>query len=387
MCGIIYIKSANSGRRVGKTVLKRYEVQKSRGSDGFGFLSIKDGKINDYVLKEKEGEIRQHVKSCDSSEILFHHRFPTSTPNLYEAAHPIEVDNPTLKYKYYLAHNGVITNAKELFEVHNKLGFVYSTEIRKETRIVTRDRTIHESIELKFNDSESLAIELARYVEGFSKKIDTRGAVAFVMWQVDRETNEQVKVFFGRNEGNPLYVEKNNELFILKSSSQNGDEVEADKMFFLDPKKNVVVEMAKVDIGYYFSYKKPDYQSPKSDDSYKGTSAGFTGNRNLPARVDVIPNRTLDWDDEKEIKPKRHELPGDDYSTAVEDELNDLEISKVKYQNEMNDASKELVSMSSVKDDQDRYFELLAIIDECRDCIRDIDQEIDQVYQRYYDNN
>lgn len=396
MCGIIYIKSSNASRRVGKTVLKRYEVQKHRGSDGFGFVSIKDGIVSDYVLKEKEGEIRHHVKSSDTSEMLFHHRLPTSTPNLYEAAHPIEVDNESLKYKYYLAHNGVITNAKELYDTHKKLGFVYGTEIRKETRIVTRDRQMHESVEIKFNDSESLAIELARYVEGLSKEISTRGAAAFVMWQVDRKTNEQVKVFFGRNEGNPLFIEKNNDMFILKSSLQNGDEVEANKMFFLDPKKNIVVEMAKVDIGYFFSYKKPDYSGfNKSDESYKGTSAGFTGRQSnhlgLPSRTDITEDeKTLVWVDEEgesSVRPKVHSLPGDQFSETIEDELNELEIKKAEVQTEMDKASKELVSLKSVSGEQDRYFELLGIVDACRDDIREINREIDEVYERYYSNN
>lgn len=392
MCGIIYIKSSNVSRRVGKTVLKRYEVQKHRGSDGFGFIAMKDGKVSNYVLKEKEGEIRQHVKNEDTSEMLFHHRLPTSTPNLYEAAHPIEVDNESLKYKYYLAHNGVITNAKELYTAHQKLGFSYCTEIRTETRVVTRDRQIHKSVEIKFNDSESLAIELARYVEGLSKSIDTRGAAAFVMWQVDRKTGEQVKVFFGRNEGNPLHIEKNNEMFILKSSMQNGEEVEPNKMFFLDPKKNVVSEMAKVDIGYFFSYKKPDYSGfDKSDESYKGTSAGFTGNKSnhlgLPSRTDINKDqKTLVWvEDEPEVK--RHAFPGDDYSQGIEDELNDLEVKKSENQIEMNNASKELVSLRSVSSEQDRYFELLGIIDTCRENIKDIDKEIDDLFEKYYQNN
>lgn len=390
MCGIIYGKG-NNGVRISKKIMKLYDKQRSRGSEGFGYVASKNGVIQEHVLKEKEADIRHMIKDSDANEILYHHRLPTSTANLYEAAHPIEVENDSLKYRYYVAHNGVITNSKELYETHNKLGFTYSTELRKETRIVTRDRAIHDSVEIKFNDSESLAIELARYVEGLSKEIGTRGSVAFIMLQVDRETAKTVKVFFGRNTGNPLYIEKNNHLFILKSSSENGIEVEVNKVFAFEDDK--ITEFAKVDIGYHYKYE-PTYvpNNWNNNSGYKNTSAGFTAPQ-LPMKVDMQEKaRTLSWveDEEREkviasLRSTVHVLPGDTETSAkYEAKLEQLQSEKDELEAEQAENTKALRDISNVRDGSDKYWELIGIADELRTRIKEIEDEIDGIYEMFY---
>lgn len=378
MCGIIYAKSR--GRNVNKLVLKRYEAQKARGSNGFGYVSIKEGKLAEHILQEKEHDIRKLVKDNFTHEMLFHHRLPTSTANLYEAAHPIEVDNDSLKYKYFVAHNGVISNSKELYDKHIKLGFQYTTELRKETRIITRDRQIHDSVEVKFNDSESLAIELARYVEGISDSIDTRGSVAFVMFQISKEDASLVRVFFGRNDGNPLNIERNNEFFVLKSSSQNGEEIETDKIFVLDPKTDKVAVYKEVPIGSYYSYKPSKSYKDYTYDDYKSTNTGFT------AALPAPKEQKLEWEEDDEPKRTYHQLPGEGALCELyEDKLNDLETEKLSLQYDLKETNDKIISLKNVRENAE-YFDLLYVRETITEEIEEIDKKINKVYQDFLDS-
>ncbi len=387
MCGIIYVKS-NNGLRVSKKILKLYDKQRSRGSDGFGYVAIKNGIIKEHVLREKEHEIRQVIKDSDANETLYHHRLPTSTQNLYEAAHPIKVDHPSLKHVYYVAHNGVITNAKTLYDAHKKEGYEYTTELRKETRIVTRDRSIHDSVEIKFNDSEALAIELARYVEGLSKEIGTRGSVAFIMLQVDRNTGKTLKVFFGRNTGNPLYFTKNNDMFVLKSAAEGGKEVEENNIFMLE--NNEISLFAKVDIGYHFKYE--PYKYPSSD--YKSTNYGFTSHQDTTKQQDKL--NFDDYDDYTYVPEKKltlpkptvfHGLPGDtELSNKYELQLEKLQRERDNLEEESKENTQKLKEITNIRED-DTYWDLIGRAEEIRLRLEEIDQEIDKIYELFFDSN
>ena len=107
MCGIIYAKS-KKGKPVKNIVWQKYLGQKHRGDEGFGFVAIKDGIATIYKA-EKEKTIKDLIGRVDADEILFHHRYPTSTPNIVQATHPIEVHLRKAKYKYCVVHNGVIS--------------------------------------------------------------------------------------------------------------------------------------------------------------------------------------------------------------------------------------------------------------------------------------
>lgn len=201
MCGIIgafNFKPKNTKNKekledVNKWVIDQLENQISRGKEGFGIMFI-DQKNN--IKLERSTELVKTMLDLyltKSKMIILHHRMPSSTTNKLDQTHPILVDNGSLKYKYYIIHNGCIHNAEELKKEHEKLGFTYTTKI--ETKYTN---------EKDFNDSESFAIELARYIENQTKIIDTTGSLAFIAIQVNKKTGKATKTFYGKNDMNPL---------------------------------------------------------------------------------------------------------------------------------------------------------------------------------------
>jgi hypothetical protein len=52
-----------------------------------------------------------------------------------------------------------------------------------------------------------LAIELAQAIESEAKGIDISGSIAFICLQVKKHSRKINKLFFGRNESNPLKLE------------------------------------------------------------------------------------------------------------------------------------------------------------------------------------
>lgn len=267
MCGIIFVHRFDKipARRL---VLKRYDKQKMRGQDGYGYIGIQNWQLGDWWRAEDEKAIRSELEKEESQTILFHHRMPTSTPNYIEATHPIKVDNESLKYKYYLAHNGMIHNDLELKKNHNKLGFVYNTEFV--SKLLSADKRVYYTGESCWNDSEALAIDLALVIENKQKEMEARGSIAFVMLQVDKKTNRIVQVFYGRNLLNPLRIDKNGEFFFSISSEGQGTEVPVHKLFSYDPAGNTHSSI-EMDIGANFTYvppKKDHGTGYKSDPDY-----------------------------------------------------------------------------------------------------------------------
>lgn len=230
MCGIVAIKRYDGNGSASKMTLKRYRNQKSRGSEGFGFLAIKDGLLTEYIRTETETDIVKHLEDNHAPEIIFHHRFPTSTPNFAQASHPIKVSSPLLKHDYYMIHNGVIWNDKALKAKHEALGFKYTTELVH--RYESQGNTIFEN--RVFNDSEALAIELAMDIDKDGVGIDVTGSIAFVVLQLKKNTQKTVKMFFGRNEGSPLKIEKSKGSFIAITSAGNGEMIPTNVLFSID---------------------------------------------------------------------------------------------------------------------------------------------------------
>lgn len=231
-----------------KMVLKRFEAQKHRGTEGFGFLEITKGIVTRLNRAETEKDIKEMLKTSQADEILFHHRFPTSTPNFIEATHPIFVRHDDFKYSYYVVHNGVITNDDTLRDEHIKAGFEYTTEMTK--GYTTKSGKMY-SEKLIWNDSEALAIDLCNYIE-HKKPMKSRGSIALVAIQMDKETFEVIALYYGRNEGNPLCLETNKDYFAL--SSVTGKSIPSDALFRFDYAKNEVTDV-EIDIGTYFNYK------------------------------------------------------------------------------------------------------------------------------------
>lgn len=203
MCGIVCVMRKD-GKPAHKQVLKRYSKQEERGSDGFGYIALDNRNVVvEYKRYQYEKEVRNALTKSNSSYVLFHHRFPTSTINLPESAHPIRVRHKELTKTYYVVHNGVISNPKELRVAHEKLGYKYTTEVQSVYRTKKGKEYYGEA---EFNDSEALAIELARTLEGLQPRVNAIGSIAYIVLEVDKSKNA-VALYYGTNGGNPLTVE------------------------------------------------------------------------------------------------------------------------------------------------------------------------------------
>lgn len=236
MCGIAYYQTKRATRgKVKREITKIYEAQKTRGSSGFGFVSLdtRERTILDVKRRESEKGILSVMPSTGNA-MLFHHRFPTSTVNVKEGAHPIKVQNARLGGSvFYVVHNGIISNCDALRTEHEKIGYKYTTDILKTTTWETRGKKYKET-DTEYNDSESLAIELAEVITGCKETIDAEGSIAFVALETDGK--RVTRLHYGRNYQNPLIADgkpgTNN--FSLRSESENGISVTADILHTLD---------------------------------------------------------------------------------------------------------------------------------------------------------
>lgn len=239
MCGIA-MGFSKKGKRISKSIMKRYLAQKHRGSQGFGYVAFyKDGKGGKISVgrSTEEPEIRTQIMNEHSSMIMFHHRFPTSTPNVVEATHPIYVSHDELDFDYFVVHNGVIRNATELRTKHENLKYVYSTVI--ESEVVTHHTSKKTGAKYftggtkteKFNDSEALAIEVARVLDGMTSVIDAVGTIAIIAWKINKETGKLVSISYGHNSGNPLTISDTSDSFFL--TSMGGTDLPEDILYTL----------------------------------------------------------------------------------------------------------------------------------------------------------
>lgn len=281
--------------------MKRYKKQKNRGARGFGFIAVHEGKIVEIERFELEGDMEKAIESRKESEILFHHRLPTSTPNHRDATHPIAVINDELEHNYYLAHNGVLRNEDKLRPIHEGLGYEYTTVIQEITTIKTK-KGKKETVKEYFNDSESLAIEVARYLDGKSKKIDAIGTIAFICYETDKEDNI-LKIHYGRNAGNPLVVEHNGDLMFIKSEGDNKDlSVPVDTIHHIDYATGAETT-TDIAVGRVTEYQTPansGYRPYAGEASQKpaariGFGAGRDDERTSQLSIMRVNDRVLEW--------------------------------------------------------------------------------------------
>lgn len=214
MCGIIgaFNDNKNQKENVNEWVIDTLQNQIDRGEKGFGIIFI-DKSLK--VIIKRACELTKTMLDLymnNAKMIILHHRNPTSSANKLSQTHPILVENKSLKYKYYVVHNGIVSNDEDVKKAHKQLGFEYTTEYEK--------RWFSANSDIKFNDSECIAIELARYIE---KKTDTMaiiGSAAFIGLQVDKKTNKALNVYFGRNNGCPLNLAASRGKIRLSSEGQ-----------------------------------------------------------------------------------------------------------------------------------------------------------------------
>lgn len=261
MCGIIHCKRADNGL-ASRIVKKRYEKQKSRGSEGFGFIELLEGKVIGEARAQSENEIMAKLEKSKADEILFHHRYPTSTPNFIEATHPIKISSKKLKYLYYVVHNGIITNDSELYKQHILAGYSYSTKIEKRW---TTKKTVY--VETIWNDSEAIALDFVEMIEK-GQDMQAKGTAALIALQVDKKTKKAVALYYGRNDGNPLKIENNRDFFCL--SSESGKELPSHTLYRYDYKTHITTQtfekigsypQKQTGFGFsYTSYSSKDYE-------------------------------------------------------------------------------------------------------------------------------
>lgn len=276
MCGLTYYHQKGIKSAV-KPVLTRYEIQKSRGTEGYGLVAfdLDTREVTGYIREEEEKDIAKQMHALRKSDkvsngILFHHRNPTSTPNLRECAHPIGVRHEELEDLYFIAHNGVISNDHELKKKHEQMGYRYNTEITKEESWTTSGLT-GEAIrytypkELKHNDSEAVAIELARVIEGKSDKIGAKGSMALIALRVSPDMKVKA-LYYGRNYLNPLCLVRDRNSFALTSEGETKDSIKAHTLYCYDYATGETTETPCNFGDNYSNYGKGSLWSPKRDE-------------------------------------------------------------------------------------------------------------------------
>ena len=110
MCGIVGIVSKES---VNQQLYDALTVLQHRGQDAAGMATSMDGRLH---LRKGNGLVRdvfldQHMQSLVGSIGIGHCRYPTAGSSSSAEAQPMYVNSP---YGITLAHNGNLTNAKQL---------------------------------------------------------------------------------------------------------------------------------------------------------------------------------------------------------------------------------------------------------------------------------
>lgn len=212
MCGIIYIQRFD-GKPVNNDVLDQFDKQRSRGVEGFGLF---DGKH--IVRATTEDKILNWMVTKDSSLMLFHHRYPTSTENTKGTAHPFATKKHFGDTEYILVHNGHIQNSWKLKADHEAKGVQYQSVLQNG----------------KFNDSEALLWDLSLYLEGQQDKLEAIGNMAFICIKLVKGRLQ--KMYFGRNT-NPLNLMRVKKGIML-SSTGLGKPIDANHLYTWNYKLN-----------------------------------------------------------------------------------------------------------------------------------------------------
>lgn len=233
MCGIV-ARFGGKPENIVDDVWRVFTKQEGRGSDGFGFIALKDGKIIRKSRRTHEGGIKDDLDKAVYSApdcVLFHHRFPTSTINVAESAHPLPIDLKGWRNKYYILHNGVVSG-EDMSEIH-KAGYQFKSRV-DEITYYRVGKKLYEHIEdSNVNDSETLGFYIAQLLEGQRTDIPMTGAIACLMLQENKET-KQCTLYAMRNHMNPLKVQRHKKELLVSSENDGGAELPAHKIHVLD---------------------------------------------------------------------------------------------------------------------------------------------------------
>jgi predicted glutamine amidotransferase len=282
MCGIVY--GANfQGYPVNKKILRQFQSQRSRGIEGFGLF---DGQYKNIVRTPKERKIKSWLKNHPTNEIMFHHRYPTSTDNVKNACHPFSSRDFFGKNKnYVLVHNGMLWNADELKAEHEKLGIEYYS-VQPDGR---------------FNDSEALMWDVALYLEGKQDRLHAYGSIAFICIA---KRGKKESLFFGRN-SSPLKMASTEHSLFLASELKHkrAEDIDANHLYEFDYETRLITKEPLVVPSDH--YEAEGIERPVSTTTY-GASSGYH-QQHLPYADNTGNKRTPDgsgafdfWDEEEQ---------------------------------------------------------------------------------------
>lgn len=273
---------------------KLYKAQRSRGYEGFGFYSPNSNRLTHHV--NERGILRQ-LKRTRENEILFHHRFPTSTANTRNGCHPYSTKD-RWKSQYIGVHNGVLYNDDILAKEQMEKGVSY----------------ISYQADGRFNDSEVLIHNIGEYLEGERDRITAQGSIAFIVVKLD-ESGQKEALYFGRNQGNPLKMVTFKDGFKLTSEG-TGENIKPDTMHRYDYATGEITTW-ELEIPYYsYSYNNYGFYTPsKKKDKLKSyTTTDSSLDRNTRFRWDYT-----DELEQEAVKDVMDSLRYDTYYSCDED--------------------------------------------------------------------
>lgn len=261
--------------------MKRFEAQRSRGTTSFGFYLPQTNRLTHNVKETRIKNLLKRTKGSNS-EVLFHHRFSTSTADVPNACHPFSTKDH-FKNNYVGVHNGVLSNEDKLEKEHLALGINYVSKQKNG----------------QFNDSEALIYDIARYLEGEVDELTAKGSIAFIVIKRNKD-GKPTTLFFGRNNGNPLKIKKTKHSLTLSSQGE-GEDVEPNKLYSYD------YETGELKSRYllipYYSYS-------------SGWNSGYKGNwqGNLNGSYDSSGNYCRPYWDREEDEEKLERMEYEDYN-------------------------------------------------------------------------
>lgn len=354
MCGLIAainVSKDKNKKPVNQHMIDMYENQYRRGTEGYGIIHLnKDLKVN--LLRATEPTKFMYDLYNNKSAMMFaHHRHPTSTPNKLEQTHPIFVSNEWMKYDYYVSHNGIITNCDELKKEHEGRGIQYTTEIKTPTEEKKTTEygycTTTYFGRNKFNDSESIAVEMALFLEGLKENVAFKGGAAFTIVQVDKKTKKAVAFHWGRH-NNPLNFQRLNGIIQIASEGP-GKAIDEDTIYTirLGVKKIKITQQELTFPEIIIAPKVETVTATPTTTPAAGTRSPYAGTYEIPPRTATDPRPipagtqpatsvvTMTTEDEKEVEAEI-DIP-ENLEQAMDDLRNDAVNILEEFETELQD--------------------------------------------------
>lgn len=353
MCGITFAQSKTNN--INDLIKTLYHLQKTRGSEGFGYFGLTNRNRRKYQRSTTEKNIFEKMDKEKFRTLLFHHRTPTSTKNTEKSAHPFR-----LKYNnkiYYFVHNGIIHNSLELYNDHKKF------EYESEKVVSTPDKEKKKDITyVVFNDSEALAWDFVLYINGKQNTLLSRGSIAFICIEYNKSTQEYNMYFF-RNASSPLKILQKKGLLVLASEGNELEEIQANHLYSYSFKtRNIIHKATITGTDYsscttypYWDYKSNNYRYPEYDTKGRKVVKGFDAD-------DIYYNDYGDDDDEYKEDIARHTNPTDDeqniydpnYDYLIEYRQNEQSLIKLYRRIEENKEGKKFLNEKGKKAIQEK---------------------------------